>query len=77
MSGFAGTSFAQALRTFGPSVYLHMEHDDITIYEDVSNKNNLFQYINDIIHEIYNDSIDVAIELEIFYEDKMLKLRLH
>ncbi len=59
------------------SVYLHIEHDGITIYEDVSNKNNLLQYINDIIHDIFNDSKEVIVELEMIYEDKMIKLRLH
>ena len=69
------------------SVYLRIEGDGITIYEDVTNKNDLLQFISNSIqgleksrseaHEIFNDSLNVRAELEIFYEDKMIKLRLH
>ena len=67
------------------TVYLHTEHDGITIYEDVTYKNNLLQYINDIMHDVYNDSNEVMVELEMIYEDKkdkvpgatLIKLSLH
>ena len=54
-----------------------MEYDGITIYEDVSYKNKLLQYINEIIHDIFNDSKEVMVELEMIYDDNMFKLTLH
>jgi len=59
-----------------------MEYDGITIYEDITYKNKVFEYINDIIHEIYkpvNGCLPdtLSIQLEIFYEDKMLNIELH
>ena len=58
------------------SVFLRMCHDDITIYEDVTCKEHLFQFIKNIVHEHFKDSEEVVIELDIFYENRKITIKL-
>ena len=58
------------------SVFLRISHDGITIYEDVTYKEHMFQFIKNIVHEHFNDSEDVVIELEAFYENRKITIKL-
>lgn len=59
------------------TVYLKMNCDGITIYENVSYTNNLLNHITQIIHDIYNNSNEVNITLEIFYDKNMITIDLN
>ena len=68
------------------SVFLRMSHDGITIYEDVTHQEHLFQFIKNIVHEHFKgpkgpdpegqDSEEVVIELDIFYENRKITIKL-
>jgi len=59
------------------SVYLKTNYDGIFIYEDVTEKERLIEFINGIIHEYYNDSKDVNIELHVQYKNNFITIDLN
>lgn len=58
------------------TVYLKIEGDGITIYEDVTYKEGLLEYVNRILREVFENVNDVEVSLEIVYEYVGLKVRL-
>ena len=59
------------------TVYLKCDYDGIFIYEDVTEKERLIEFINGIIHEYYNDSKDVNIELHVQYKNNFIIIDLN
>ena len=59
------------------SIYLKTNHDGIFIYEDVTEKERLIEFINEIIHYHYNDSKDVDIELHIKYKNNFIIINMN
>ena len=59
------------------AVYLKTNYDGIFIYEDVTEKERLIEFINGIIHEYYNDSKDVNIELHVQYKNNFITIDLN
>lgn len=64
------------------TVYLKIEGDNITVYENVTFKENLIHYINYIVNEYYRsecmtgESDEVKISLEIDYNKNKFAIRL-
>ena len=46
-------------------------------YEDVTEKERLIEFINGIIHEYYNDSKDVIVELHVQYKNNFITINLN
>ena len=59
------------------TVHLKTDYDGIFIYEDVTEKERLIEFINRIIHEYYNDSKDVIVELHIIYKNNFITINLN
>ena len=59
------------------TIYLKTDHDGIFIYEDVTEKERLIEFINEIVHEYYNDSKDVIVELHIIYKNNFITINLN
>jgi len=59
------------------TVHLKLDYDGIFIYEDVTEKERLIEFINRIIHEYYNDSKDVIVELHITFKNKFIIINLN
>lgn len=49
------------------TVYLKIEGDGITVYEDVTCKEGLLEYVNRILSEVYKGVERVDVSLEIVY----------
>ena len=54
------------------TVHLKIDHDGIFIYEDVTEKERLIEFINKIIHEYYDDTDDVDVELHVQYKNNFI-----
>jgi hypothetical protein len=59
------------------TLYLKTSCDGIFIYEDVTERERLIEFINEIIREHYNDSKDVDIELHITYKNNFIIIKLN